>query len=313
MFLCMSLPPPIHTVFHSPDLTAASNASDVFLSQIHGIPVEQVHAMRVVCFSLAPPPSQPDAPPLSVEYRYNNICTTEFHVLTDFDVHTRGSDAVERIITEVASTRIVFSACCCHVVRFILPDYAPSAFFLLLRRMVERFGETTLFVVVCVTSMQLDPRLRSRFALVRIRGRAAARQKNEPERALYDMVAALLDQSNGMHPEKVFHAVHSMSFRLCGTLVTIDLLGKVVIDICSDRGMDDYGMRQVVCVCAEVDAMKHRIDKMSLLFDLLLMRVVPLSLRAHTSCLQDSLCSRHSKGTKTCSVRNTSRTFHWIA
>jgi hypothetical protein len=274
-------PPPVHVVFHSRDLTSASRNCDEFLADMHGIEPAQVARMTAVSRSMTPARTQHvgawDGTPFAVEYLCNEVITAEFHVLSGFSCAAgpggtvSESDAVEAVLTELASTRSVFSSVP-RAVRFVLPDRAPPAFSLLLHRMVGRFGDATLFVVVCTSTAQLDARTLSSFVTHRVPSPPPA---GPPDRTVHAFLTALLQQTRpavlaGRY-DRVFDAAHAASFRLCGSLVTVDMLCRTLICFCSEHGMDDTAMRDAVATCAKADAKKHLVDKVSLVFDDLLM------------------------------------------
>ena len=261
---------PVHTAFHSPDLSAASGASIAFISDYIGKTFNP-KSVRVVS-SKTKHPTDPMVF-LDFEYIISNLFVAEFHVVETSMIQT---DGVENILHELLSSSQVFSSGQGKAVRFIVPSRpSGNAFPLMLRRMVEKFSSTSVFVIVCTSLSHLGS-AKERFASMAVRCNRYMVWASVP--VIDDLVDVYFCQTKDKPPERVFQLAHALSFKLCGTPMTVSLLSRSLLNVARAQNWGDGKITELIksCVASEV----IRANKVSILFDLVLFNAATLSNRA---------------------------------
>ena len=257
-------PPRVNTIFHSRDLKSAKSASDVFLGSIdEGMGMGM--GMRLVTHKIK---SKEGSLPDCHDYWMNAVITAEFRIVGE--TYEQGYfAALEQVLFDLLSTQATFCSDIQRVVRFIVPARPPDIFCVLVQRAVEKHP-MTLFVLVVSNLMHVSPR--SRFHQVGIKSPARV-----PDEFLLDIIARFLKQVEpsvrNANWGNVFSVVHVASFKLCGTAITIDMVCHAIVDYFSR--IEYSNMTKVIRLCAMVSSQK--INKISLLFDFILMQLVEIA------------------------------------
>ena len=252
------VPARVHTVFYSCDLACALRACDAFLDDNDGVARHpRSSTLKNITAKIKHPE---DGSEVSFSYYSTPLVTAEFHVLDRISVVE--TEAIEQILNDLLSSSFSFLTNQ-RVVRFVVPTRPPATFSVLVHRMVEKFP-FSLFVIVSTSLMHVGA-IGSRFVNQRVRG-VAVEEPHDVHEFVKTFVAQSTEFARASRWDKVFQTSHALSFKICGTPVTVAMLSKSFIAIAAEQ-QRQVDVRAVLRKCAEIEAI--RTNKVSLLFDML--------------------------------------------
>ncbi len=247
----------LHGVFHSRDVQTASDACDraiydeVFLNC--GLAFEAARKVRESTFAEA---DRSRGSTKNVTVKSSPLYCAIIDVVSDASPLSSGeSDAIDASFSIMLSSDTSFFSRQC-VVKVIMPDRPPPGLCMQLHRAIEKYGKTSLIVFVVRQLSHLDPRLLSRF--VRRRCPCATLPSSA------DRVLATWDALRDVQPHRLYADVHNNSFKMCGTALSVADTALALIDRVPESQRSSFLEK-----AAEIEALTFRVDKVSLLFDML--------------------------------------------
>lgn len=230
-------------------------------------------------------------------YYVNNICT-EFHV---------GACSVRKFdeaFKSIVSTKVISSSGLSSTsstndekrfVRLLLRDRIPAVYSKIVSYTIDSYSCDNVFIVVTSSTGNVDATLRSRLMPVNCNFKVASCPSStfslvETQQQSYDthlshphcdaFIGNLLDQalkvrlSHGSSSiearARLFELVHTTSYKLCGTMASVDLICRSCMTVLAPKAANLDASCRIVEHCAKADAMRRSVNKPSLLFDYLL-------------------------------------------
>lgn len=286
------IPPPTHTIFHSPDLESAIEASDGFIRAAAAATNKNIRsssskARTLVCHKLKPLECSSSLDEISFQYyTYSKPrILAEFHVVGDQPAGQalEAYAIIERILVDLLTTNNVSFAVadddgCGKVVRFVVPVRPHPNFSTLLQRAVERHAlGGAVFIVVCASLSWLPQR--SRFVTVRVPVKDPTSTAANP--VLVRTLDAFLTETHADAAlgrwTAVYADAHRHSYKLCGTAASVDDVCRAAAAHFSAKYPDDYDLNvDVIALCATTSLHAVSCNRTSVVLDGFLFSLVSL-------------------------------------